>query len=120
MSVKFELFCLRNPANNRILGNMPEKIGKKYSLHDCRFQKITLMVCTEVLHKLSVFHGDLPSCDLFKINVQLCMETKYTLRPPGDMQAFLKIVNILFLKEINTIMIILLTTFSSVDLSLAK
>ena len=79
-----------------------------------------MMVYTEVLHKLSVFHGDLPSCDLFKINVQLCMETKYTLRPPGDMQAFLKIVNILFLKEINTIMIILLTTFSSVDLSLAK
>ena len=31
MSVKFELFCLRNPANNRILGNVPEKIGKKYS-----------------------------------------------------------------------------------------
>ena len=55
-----------------------------------------------VLHKLSVFNGGLPSCDIFKINVQLCMETKYTLRPTGDMQAFPKIVNFLFLKEINT------------------
>ena len=50
------------------------------------------------LSLMVVYHMAISSCDLFMINVQLFKETKYTLRPLGDMQAFLEIVNILFLK----------------------
>ena len=39
------------------------------------------------------------SCDLFMVNIQLFKETKYTLRPLIDMQAFLEIVSIFFWKK---------------------
>ena len=52
----------------------------------------------EFVRKLCVFNITMAisSCDLFMINVQLFKETKYTLRPLIDMQAFLEIVSIFF------------------------